>query len=155
MKRLLMTLVLIVGTGVALQLMNRASAVAGGGFSERDLNGEYVFSFTEIRMEYDPASMMPVTDYCDHTGTIVADGAGTMQYEETVRCSFSGPGTGTGTIPYTVDPSGSVLLFTNPDDPTGNPTHGQIVERGRGFLLDGTTLTNPYTLIQHGMAMKR
>jgi len=156
MKRILMTLTLMVGFSAALPLLNLASAVAGGGYSARDLSGVYVFNLAEIRIEYDYSSgvPVPVTDYCDHSGTLNADGVGTMIVSDTRRCSFTGLITKTDSLIYSVNPDGSVLI-TEPGYPAEGPTHGQIVNRGGSLLIDGTTRTNPNVLMFHGTAMQR
>lgn len=154
MKRILMTLTLILGFSVAFLWINRTSVVAESGYSARDLSGEYLFNMVEVGIEEDPASGEQVVDYCERVGTLDADGAGTMLYQGTRRCSFSGLETDAATLGYSVDPSGSVLLFVDPGVPT-RALHGQIVNHGRGFLFDGTTDSDPLNLIQHGVAMQR
>lgn len=154
MRRMMMALTLIVVFGAALLLMNRASAVAESGYSERDVSGEYVFTLVEIGTEEDPSSGGRIIDYCERAGTLTADGAGTMLYAGTRRCSFKGLEVGTATLIYSVDPTGSVLITVS-GDPPGNAAHGQIVDHGRGLLLDGTTMSDPNNLIQQGVAMKR
>lgn len=131
-------------------------ALAGGGYSARDLSGEYIFNLAEVRTEFDYSSgvPVPVTDYCDHSGTLNFDGVGVMTVTETRRCSFTGTVADSATLNYTVDPSGGVLI-TDPLDPTPDPVHAEIVNRGRSLLIDGTTRTNPNVLMFHGTAMQR
>ena len=154
MRRMLMSLALIIVLSAAVLWMNRTSAVAEGGYSARDVSGEYVFTLVEIGTEEDPSTGERLTDYCERAGTFYADGAGTMLYTGTRRCSLSGLESGTATLIYTVDPSGSVLMIAA-GDPPGNAAHGQIVDHGRVLLLDGTTQSDPNNLIQQGMAVKR
>ena len=157
MKQTLFAWISIAGVSTALTLVAPAAAVAGSGFSASDLSGEYVFHLTEIRTEYDYSSGVPVavTDYCDQAGTLNFDGVSTMIVSETRRCSFTGtfPAT-TATLNYSVAPDGSVSI-TDPAEPIPDPVHGQIVNRGKGILVDGTTRTNPNVLIFHGEAIKR
>ena len=156
MKRMLLFLVMSFGFGLTGLLASHTPAVAGGGFSNRDLSGEYVFNLAEIRIEYDFSSgaPIPVTDYCDVAGTLRFDGLGAMTVDGTRRCSFTGTFVDASALTYTVNPDGSFLV-TDPADPVPDPVHGQIVNRGKSLLIDGTTRINPNVLMFHGVAMQR
>ncbi|HEY4485465.1 MAG TPA: hypothetical protein VI702_03955, partial [Nitrospiria bacterium] len=76
MKRMLLFWVLSFGFGLAGLPGGDSPALAGSGFSNRDLSGDYLFHLAEIRIEYDNSSgvPVPVTDYCDVAGTLSFDG---------------------------------------------------------------------------------
>ena len=156
MKRMLLFWVLSFGFGLAGLPGGDSPALAGSGFSNRDLSGDYLFHLAEIRIEYDNSSgvPVPVTDYCDVAGTLSFDGMGAMAVNGTRRCSFTGSGADASALNYSVNPDGSFLV-TDPADPTPDPVHGQITDRGNSLLIDGTTRTNPNVLMFHGAAMKR
>ncbi len=157
MKHMLRSLV-FVGALVAVLLI-AGPASAGGGFSNRDIQGEYIFTLSEIHQEYDYSvnPPIPVLDYCEMAGTLTADGIGMITVAGTRRCSFTGTGQITppkNTLNYSVSPDGSFTAY-DPADPNPGLLHGQIVEHGRSLLLDGTTMTNPDSLLLNGVAMKR
>lgn len=52
-----------------------------------------------------------------------------------------------------VNPDGSFLVSGSPD--MADPSHGQIVDKGRSLLLDGTTKSRADLLSWSGIAMKR
>lgn len=150
MKRKIFLLTLISGMSIAWIFAGYTPAVAGGGcYSNRDLNGEYIFNLVEVRTETFP---IPGTNYCDHTGVVNFDGVSAATVTDTRRCSLTGLVTEAALLTYSVNCDGS-LTIDDPADP--NPVHGQIVNRGHGILLDGTTRTNLNSLIFHGIAVQR
>ncbi len=153
MKRILLSFALVGGLSAVSLLVTYLPAAAGPGFSNRDLDGEYLFILTEIRNESPPPSTTPVFNFCDHAGTLSFNGAGTLTVTDTQRCSVpgTGPVTETFTLNYSVSPDGSFTV-TNPD---GSLVHGQILNHKRALLFDGTMYTDPNRLIFQGVAMRR
>ncbi|MEK6698624.1 MAG: hypothetical protein AABZ10_06210 [Nitrospirota bacterium] len=151
MKRILMIVLAVIavsGIGAALLLIGSTPASAGPGYSASDVKGEYLFTVASI------GYVGSVLDYCDHAGTMFFDGVGAVTITETRRCSVGGLIAETAVLSYTVNPVTGEVLLEDPRAP-GDPTHGQIVMKGRSVLLDGTTRTNPHRLIMHGVAMQR
>ena len=111
----------------------------------RDLDGTYYYTLCEVRGDVVPL------DYCDEYGTITFDGEGNAVATGTRKCSTTGPATQTNYFTYTVSPSGEVLI-TEVGFPL--PTRGQIVDKGRMILVDGTT-REPFIYIQHGVAVEQ
>ena len=115
-------------------------------FSNADLKGEYYYNLVQIRQDETPD-----VDYCDEFGTITFDGAGLATGTGTRKCSVTGPATESGDFTYSVNPDGSVLItevgFTD-------PKRGQLVDKGRMVLIDGTT-RDALIYVTHGVAVKK
>lgn len=160
MKRIALCLMLLTAIAVTFLLVSDTSAEGGPTFSSRDLRGEYFFNLVEIREEGVGDPPVPTTDYCDVAGTLNFDGIGTVDINSTRRCSATGKQTDDPlTLNYTVNSDGSfVITVSEPAPGSEEPAdlvHGQIVNRGRSLLIDGTKRTDPDLMMFHGLAMKR
>jgi hypothetical protein len=121
---------------------------AGKIYSEKDLDGEYVYNLVEIRQE--PPNY--VVDYCDQYGTVTFYGNGNGTNTGTRKCSASPDVTETNDFTYTVSPDG-VLLITEVGQTS--PTRVQLVDKGRMGLIDSTTRDETYIYVQHGVAVEK
>lgn len=134
MKRIFMTLITLIGVAVVIFLAGESFTVqAGKTYDTKDLSGVYHYSGKQI-MGVPPVT---VTDFCDGYGTLTFYGDGNVTRSGTDVCSASGRHTVPNQpLTYEVYPDGSFLMV-NPMDPTGR-VRGQIVDKGRMLLLDGT-----------------
>ncbi len=154
MKRTLMIVLAVItvsGIGAALLLLGSTPATARPGYTLHDIEGEYFLILTEVR--YEPG---PVLNFCEHYGTMVLDGIGGGTMTGTSKCSVTGSGTKTSSVSVSMLDSaiGSYTVLTS-FDPPGDFLRMQIVDHGRGLLIDGTLRTNPSVVILNGVAMKR
>jgi hypothetical protein len=129
-----------------------APATAAPGFGNEDLKGEYLFTVLDVGRRQLPSGAF-VINHCVVAGTATFDGIDRMTISGTQRCSQTGTETIGGTQFYTVNADGSFLISESAD--MSDPVHGQIVDKGRSLLLDGTTRTLPEALSWSGVAMKR
>ena len=129
-----------------------APAGAAPGFGDEDLKGEYLFTVLEVNLHQLPGGPL-VTNHCVIAGIVVFDGAGRMTLDGAKRCSRSGNETLQATQFYVVNADGSFRISESAD--MSDPVHGQIVDKGRSLLLDGTTRTLPEILSWSGIGMKR
>jgi len=139
-------------SGLAAVVLLAAPAAAQRPFGNHDLRGEYLFTVVEVHRVMLPGGGFAL-DHCSIAGAASFDGAGTMTLDAVQRCSFSGSGASSGTQYYAVNADGSFLISESPD--MADPVHGQIVDKGRSLLLDGTLRTLPELLSWSGIAMKR
>ena len=124
-------------------------AQADKAYTEKDLDGVYVYNLVEIRAdETNPA----IIDYCDQYGTVTFNGDGTGTNTGTRKCSYSGNFTETTNFTYTVSPDG-VLLITQAGEPY--PARVQLVDKGRMGLIDSSTRLEPWIFVQHGVAVEK
>ena len=128
-------------------------AAAGPGFDNADLKGEYLFTVLDTHRFLPPGASNFVLNFCVVAGTAAFDGAGSVVLSATQRCSFTGAATFTVTQFYAVNADGSFLISESSG--MSDPVHGQIVDKGRSLLLDGTTRTLAESLSWSGIAMKR
>ena len=147
MERLrLISIPAIVSIFGILLIAHGQSADAGKTYNNAGLKGEYYYNLVQIRRDETPD-----VDYCDEYGTITFDGAGSATGTGTRKCSVTGSATESGDFTYSVNPDGSVLItevgFTD-------PTRGQLVDKGRMILIDGTT-RDPLIYVMHGVAVKK
>lgn len=117
-------------------------------FSEKDLDGTYLYNLVEIRTDETTGTI----DYCDQYGAATFNGDGTGHNTGTRKCSFSGPATNSSDITYTVSADGVVLIKETNDL---YPTRGQIVDKARMVLIDSTTRLEPNIFVQHGVAVEK
>ena len=130
-------------------------AEAGKMLSNDDLKGEYIFSITEVRRTLLPGGTSALT-HCEIAGTANFDGVGLVTIDGMSRCVTAGileAGAITGTEYYFVNPDGSFLISESPG--MTDPDHGQIVDRGRSLLMDGTMRTSNEVLSRSGIGMRR
>ena len=122
---------------------------AAKGYSEKDLDGVYVYNLVEIRAdETNPA----IIDYCDQYGTVTFNGDGTGTNTGTRKCSYSGNFTETTNFTYTITADG-VAEITQAGEPY--PTRVQFVDKGRMGLIDSSTRLEPHIYVQHGVAVEK
>ena len=138
MKRVFVTLIALIGAGALIFFAGQSLTVqAGKTYDNRDLDGIYYYAGQEIIMEEVDDPPVTVTDYCNGYGTLTFDGVSSVIRTGTDLCSVTGTSTVSGQeLAYEVDPDGSFLMV-NIADPTGR-VRGQIVNKGRTLLLDGT-----------------
>jgi len=138
MKRVFVSLIALIGVGAVTFFAGQSFTVqAGKTYDNRDLDGIYHYAGQEVIMEEVNDPPVTVTDYCNGYGTLTFDGVGSVTRTGTDVCSVSGTSTEPGQeLTYEVDPDGSFLMV-NVADPTGR-VRGQIVNKGRTLLLDGT-----------------
>jgi hypothetical protein len=119
-------------------------------YSEKDLDGVYVYNLVEIRHdESDPT----IIDYCDQYGTVTFNGDGTGSNTGTRKCSATGNFYDeTSAFTYTVTAEG-VVEITEVNQPY--PTRVQLVDKGRMGLIDSTTREEPHIFVQHGVAVEQ
>jgi hypothetical protein len=118
-------------------------------YSEKDLDGVYVYNLVEIRQEGPTFEI----DYCDGYGTVTFNGDGTGSNTGTRKCSVTGYFENeTSDFTYEVSPDG-VLLITEVGQTS--PTRVQLVDKGRMGLIDSTTRDETYIYVQHGVAVEK
>lgn len=138
--------------GLATMLLLAGTASGQRTFGNHDLRGEYLFTVVEVHRVTLPGGGAAL-DHCVVAGAVGFDGAGTMAVNAAQRCSFTGSGAVSGSQYYVVNADGSFLISESPD--MADPVHGQIVDKGRSLLLDGTLRTLPELLSWSGVAVKR
>ncbi len=136
--------------GAAALLLTTFSlpVLADKAYSEKDLDGVYVYNLVEIRADETTGAI----DYCDQYGTVTFNGDGTGTNTGTRKCSYSGNFTETTDFTYTVSPDG-VLLVTQVGEPY--PARIQLVDKGRMGLIDSSTRLEPHIFVQHGVAVEQ
>jgi hypothetical protein len=140
---------LILGAAALLLTTFSLPVQAGKGYSEKDLDGVYVYNLVEIRAdETNPA----IIDYCDQYGTVTFNGDGTGINTGTRKCSYSGNVTETTNFTYTITADG-VAEITQEFEPY--PTRVQFVDKGRMGLIDSSTRLEPHIFVQHGIAVEQ
>lgn len=144
---------LLVSCALAASGFAAAPATAAPGFGDDDLKGEYLFTVLDTHRFLPSGGTNFVLNFCVVAGTAAFDGAGSVVLSATQRCSFTGAATFTATQFYAVNADGSFLISESSD--MRDPVHGQIVDKGRSLLLDGTTRTLAESLSWSGIAMKR
>ena len=138
--------------GVAAMALFGAPALAVPTFDNNDLKGDYLFTVVEVRRVMLPGGSTPI-EHCVIAGTATFDGAGTMTLNAAQRCSITGSGAVSGTQYYMVNADGSFLISESAG--MTDPVHGQIVDKGRTLLMDGTLRTLADVLNWWGIAMRR
>ncbi len=148
MKHVLRSLGFISGL-VALLLIGGQAGAASKNCSDKDLTGDYMFDEVEIISEG-----TTTIRYCQTAGTVSFDGVGGLTTTAMIRCDG---GTAVPSSPtahyYSVNPDCSFLASDKED--LSNPSHCQLLDGGRAVICDGTTKTDPASLIFHVVAMKR
>jgi hypothetical protein len=123
-------------------------AAAQRPFSIRSLNGTYIGSVVEIRQ--DPAGVGPI-EYCDISGTIVFDGAGSGTSDITRRCSIAGTVTDAETLTYVVGSDGSLdIAFSS-----GDAGHARLADAGRLAFVSAVGDPDARILVRSGVFAKR
>jgi hypothetical protein len=143
----------LLGAGFVAAALLPVPGASAPTFGDEDLKGEYLFTVLDISFYMPPGSTTSVVNHCVVAGTVAFDGAGNMALSATTRCSRSGVSTIGGNQYYSVNPDGSFLISESSD--MSDPVHGQIVDKGRTLLLDGTTRTRPDSISWSGIGMKR
>lgn len=138
--------------GLAAMSLSGAPALAVPAFDDNDLKGDYLFTVVEVHRVMLPGGSNPI-EHCVIAGTATFDGAGTMTLSGTQRCSITGSGALSGTQYYVVNADGSFVISESAG--MTDPVHGQIVDKGRTLLMDGTLRTAPDVLNWWGTAVKR
>ncbi len=142
-----------IGTAFLLAaLLATAPAIAGPGYSARDLSGEYLIILAEVR--YEDVGGVRMLNFCDGSGVLFFDGIGMVTVTVTQKCSVRAP-SGTGPLYYKVVDPISGIYWVDETPAFTDPSQVRLVEKGRTLLIDGTTRTNPDVFIFHGVAMRR
>ena len=139
---------LFIGAAALLLTTFSLPVQADKAYSEKDLDGVYVYNLVEIRADETTGAI----DYCDQYGTVTFNGDGTGSNVGTRKCSYSGPATEISDFTYTVSPDGE-LLITQVGEPY--PTRVQLVDKGRMGLIDSSTRLEPHIYVQHGIAVEK
>ena len=157
----LTTLASRIGLAIVLGLFSMAPAMAGKIYDNWDFRGEYKFAIFEAAWVTESGFIGNI-DYCTAVGTVVADGAGSMEFIGTTRCNLEGRSPPkiediSGFMGYDVQPNGEVLFYDEPypDPSLSDPSmHGVLVDHGATILIDGTVGSEDL-IYQHGSVAKQ
>lgn len=153
----LTTLASRIGLAVVLGLFSMAPAMADKMYDNWDFKGEYKVSLIDADMITEDG-YMGMIEYCTAVATVVADGAGSMEFTGTSRCNLERTvkiEEISGVMWYDVLPNGEVLFYEDPlSDPPVPSLHGVLVNHGNTVLLDGTAGSDNM-LFQQGSIVKQ
>lgn len=151
MKRTMVILGTVAAIAVVAGLLATSHpAEAKKTFSDRDLDGTYLWVNLEIRTESTGSG--PVMDYCSGFGTMEFYGDGTAHSNGTHRCKESGVSSQTEPMSYAMSPDGTFLIWE--DDSPAYTTHCRLVDNGRMVICDGTS-SNPEIHAVQAVAVKQ